>query len=179
MLFYSREELLTLCVSNNNVITFPLPSPTGLYVPTKRLRKRGRKGGTRARTRRRGHNVPLPSIIIANCQSINNKSDELLARTRFISEYRNCCAICYIETWLKPETPDSEIEPTGFKVFRGDRTPDSGKTKGGGLCIFINTSWCTNSTLKKHLCTPNLEVLVVSSRPFYLPREIPCIIFIR
>ena len=120
----------------------------------------------------------MPSLIIENCQSIDNKCDELHARTQLISEYRNSCAICYIETWLKPETPDSEIEPLGFKVFRGDRTPESGKTKGGGLCIFINTSWSTNSTIKQHICTPNLEVLVVSSRPFYLPREIPCTIFI-
>ena len=143
-----------------NISNYPVPSPSGLLTPTC-PRKRGRKGGIRARTQRRGFKVPLPSLIIENCQSINNKCDELHARTQFISEYRNSCAICYIETWLKPETPDSEIEPIGFKVFRGDRTPESGKTKGGGLCIFINTSWSTNSTIKQHICTPNLDVLVV------------------
>ena len=42
----------------------------------------------------------------------------------------------------------------------------------------MNNRWCNNVTVKDNKCTPKLELLVVSCRPYYLPREIPCIIFV-
>ena len=42
-------------------------------------RKRGKRGGVRRRNRRRWRHVPLPSIIMGNVRSINNKIDELPA----------------------------------------------------------------------------------------------------
>ena len=61
----------------------------------------------------------------------------------------------------------------------GDRTVGSGKELGtGGVCLFENNRWCNNVTVKDIKCTPKLELLVVSCRPYYLPREIPCIIFV-
>ena len=67
----------------------------------------------------------------------------------------------------------------GFSIYRSDRTSDSGKQLGtGGVCLFVNNLWCNNVTIKTKLCTPKLELLVVSCRPYFLPREIPCIIFV-
>ena len=112
-------------------------------------------------------------------QSLNNKVDELCARTKFISDYRNASVLCFTETWLKPDTPNTHVEPDGFTVYRGDRTVDSGKELGtGGVCLFVNNRWCNNVTVKDIKCTPKLELLVVSCRPYYLPREIPCILFV-
>ena len=179
MITYTREELINIgdTVDPSSLSSFSCSSSHP--SPYRRRRRRGKKGGARVRARSRGFKVPLPSLIIENCQSLNNKKDELSARTEFLSEYRNACAICYIETWLKPITPDINIEPDNFKVFRADRTIDSNKADGyGGLCIFINKSWSKNSTIKLRECSRHLEVLVLSTRPFYLPREITCVIFI-
>ncbi|KAI5621007.1 hypothetical protein C0J50_19433 [Silurus asotus] len=46
-----------------------------------------------------------------------------------------------------------------------------GKTRGGGLCVYINTEWCKNPVLVSTHCSSLLEFIVVRCRPFYLPRE--------
>ena len=37
--------------------------------------------------------------------------------------------------------------------------------------MFINENWCRNYKVRKKTCNQNLELLSVSFRPFYLPRE--------
>lgn len=39
--------------------------------------------------------------------------------------------------------------------------------------VFINSRWCHSGhvTIKQQICTPNIELLAVSLRPYYLPRE--------
>ncbi len=44
---------------------------------------RGRCAGIRNRLRERAHSPPLPSILLANVQSLENKMDDLRARIRF------------------------------------------------------------------------------------------------
>ncbi|KAK1802592.1 hypothetical protein P4O66_004242 [Electrophorus voltai] len=59
-----------------------------------------------------------------------------------------------------------------------DRTADSGKSRGGGVCVMVNNSWCNNAnvvTLTRS-CSPNLELLALKLRPFYLPREFTSVI---
>jgi len=178
---YSRDDLLSL-KDTIGAQTLPLDLLTlhfDILICNKRRRKRGRKGGVRARTKRRGNKLHLPSIILGNVQSLNNKVDELCARAKFLSEYRTASVLCFTETWLKSETPNNHIEPDGFSVYRADRTAESGKELGtGGVCLFVNNRWCKNVTIKDKICTPKLELLVVSCRPYFLPREIPCVIFI-
>ncbi|KAI3372196.1 hypothetical protein L3Q82_007057 [Scortum barcoo] len=69
--------------------------------------------------------------------------------------------------------PDNAIELAGRHTLRADRAAaDSGKTRGGGLCIYVNNkAWCTNSVIVGRHCSTNLEFLMVKCRPFYLPRE--------
>jgi len=59
----------------------------------------------------------------------------------------------------------------GFSLVRSDRTEDSLKESGGGICMYINNRWCKNISVKARYCDRNIELLVVSVRPFYLPRE--------
>ena len=68
---------------------------------------------------------------------------------------------------------DSHVNMEGFSLFRSDRTKDSGKKNGGGVCLFVNEKWChrNNMSLKHKVCTPNVELLTVSVRPYYIPRE--------
>ena len=44
-----------------------------------KIRKRGSRGGVRQRSRRPLARIPLPSIILANAQSLRNKTDDLQA----------------------------------------------------------------------------------------------------
>ncbi|KAK3533855.1 hypothetical protein QTP70_032967 [Hemibagrus guttatus] len=45
------------------------------------------------------------------------------------------------------------------------------KTRGGGVCVYINTEWCRNSVLVSSSCSLLMEFVTVRCRPFYLPRE--------
>ncbi len=55
--------------------------------------------------------------------------------------------------------------------IRSDRTVLSGKSKGGCLCLYINDRWCRQHTVREKICSSDVELLCVSLRPFYLPRE--------
>ncbi len=109
----------------------------------KRSWKRGKRAGVLVRLRRRAFQPPLPTILLANVQSLDNKLCELRARISYQRETRECCVICLTETWMSAMVPDSAIELTGFSVHRSDRTKElTGKSKGGGVCFYINNSWC-------------------------------------
>ncbi len=109
----------------------------------KRRRKRGKRAGVLVRLRRRLLRPPLPTILLANVQSLDNKLCELRARISYQRETRDCCIICLTETWMSAVVPDSAIELTGFSVHCSDRTKElTGKSRGGGVCFFINNSWC-------------------------------------
>ncbi|KAL6476687.1 hypothetical protein MHYP_G00151860 [Metynnis hypsauchen] len=56
--------------------------------------------------------------------------------------------------------PTRPLSPAGFSVHRADRTKDlSGKSKGGSVCFMISNA-------------EDLEYLIISCRPVWLPREI-------
>ncbi len=99
--------------------------------------------GIRNRLRKRAHSPPLPSILLANVQSLENKMDDLRARISFQRDIRDCNIICLTETWLTPSVPDTAVTPSdNFSVLRMDRTAEAGKSKGGGECFMINKKWC-------------------------------------
>ena len=166
-IIYTRSSLLDLRPGS------PSPKPKDYNEFPKDLlpRKRGKRGGVRKRVRSRRINPPLPTILFGNVRSLANKMDELNASTRYLHEFRESCLMCFSETWLNDQIPDSNIELPNFDIVRGDRTPESGKSKGGGLCLYINRRWCNNWSVKKKVCTPDYEILTVGLRPFYLPRE--------
>ncbi len=57
----------------------------------KRSRKRGKRAGVLVRLRRRAFRPPLPTILLANVQSLDNKLCELRARISYQRETRDCC----------------------------------------------------------------------------------------
>ncbi len=145
----------------------------------RRRRKRGKRAGVLIRLRRRAFRPPLPTILLANVQSLDNKICELRARISYQRETRDCCVICLTETWMSAIVPDSAIELTGFSVHRSDRTDElTGKSRGGGVCFYINNSWCDERNIHsiKSFCSPDLEFHTLLCRPFWLPREFTAII---
>ncbi len=121
----------------------------------------------------------MPSIHLANLRSLANKSDELQLLTRTNKDFLNSAALCFTETWLNGAIPDSALHLSGFQLFRADRvTESSGKTRGGGLCFYINEGWCTDVAVLKKMCCPNLEALFINCKPFYSPREFSSFILV-
>ena len=168
---YTRNELLRLRPPPPPPSSRPLMPTVNTKQDASKKRKRGRRGGVKNRLRRRPAKPPLPSVVFANVQSLYNKIDELHAKCRYDNVYREACVMAFCETWLDSTRPDDDIILDGFTVYRSDRTKESGKTRGGGLCIYINNRWCSNVKIHTTLCSPNLELLTLSVRPFYLPRE--------
>nr|XP_013769624.1 PREDICTED: uncharacterized protein LOC102215879 [Pundamilia nyererei] len=48
------------------------------------------------------------------------------------------------ETWLDPSIPDVAIVPEELSIDHQDRTKDSGKCRGGGMCTMTYKRWCTD-----------------------------------
>ncbi len=145
----------------------------------RRRRKRGKRAGVLVRLRRRAFRPPLPTILLANVQSLDNKLCELRARISYQRETRDCCVICLTETWMSAIVPDSAIELTGFSVHRSDRTKElTGKSRGGGVCFYINNLWCDERNIHsiKSFCSPDLEFHMLLCQPFWLPRDFTAII---
>ncbi len=75
--------------------------------------------------------------------------------------------------------PDSAIQLNRLTCYRADRdTALSGKTRGGGLCVYINKEWCNNAAVVSKHCSPLVEFMFVKCRPFYLPREFMAIVIV-
>jgi ribosome assembly protein 1 len=100
-------------------------------------------------------------VITGNVRSINNKIDELAANVSYDNTYRECCVILLTETWLTDNIPDICMALNNYSLVRGDRSEQSGKRHGGGVCAYINTHWCTNLVIKHTSCTADVEILSV------------------
>ncbi len=150
-----------------------------LNNPRRRKKHSGKCAGIRNRLRERAQSPPLPSIVLANVQSLENKMDDLRAGISFQRDIRDCNILCLTETWFTPSVPDTAVRLSdNFSVLRMDRTAEAGKTKGGGVCFMINKKWCDprNISILSRSCSPHLEYLSIICCPFYLPREFSSIV---
>ncbi len=150
-------------------------------TPRRRRTKkhRGKRAGIRNRLKERAHSPPLPSILLTNVQSLENKMDNLRARISFQRDIRDCNILCLTETWLTALVPDTAVTLSDkCSVLRMDRTAKASKIKGGGVCFMINKKWCDhrNISILSRSCSPHLEHLSIICLPFYLPCKIESII---
>ncbi len=148
----------------------------GAAVLVKRAlrQKRGKRAGAQVKLR-----TALPSIHLTNLRFLLNKTDELLILTRTNKDFSNSAALCFTETWLSETIPDNVLHLPGYQLFRSDRITElTGKTRGGGLCFYINEGWRSDVTTLKKTCSPNLEALFINCKPFYSPREFSSFILV-
>ncbi|KAK0135139.1 putative RNA-directed DNA polymerase from transposon X-element [Merluccius polli] len=176
-LFTQCEQLFALC---KPVVLLPEDRPV---IPKEllRRRRRGCRSGVKRREKKRRFKQAVPAVIMGNVRSLGNKTDELAALVKTQREYRECSIFCFTETWLHLRIPDSSVEIPGFSLVRGDRDFEkSRKKKGGGLAVYVSERWCNpgHVQVKESLCTPDIELLAVGLRPYYLPREFTCAIVI-
>jgi len=189
---YSSEFLLSLQSSHCQIDTTDFPIEILTHLPDyqqnsthqKKQRKRGKRGGAQRRLRKYGLSdrrriPPLPSVLLANMQSLRNKTDELEAYVKCMKEYRETCLLAFTETWLGDRDADEDLAITGFgRPIRLDRSSAiTGKSTGGGVCFYINEQYCNTVVVREKMCTPDLELLTISLRPYYLPREFPQLFF--
>uniref|UniRef100_A0A1A8ATP4 Reverse transcriptase domain-containing protein n=1 Tax=Nothobranchius furzeri TaxID=105023 RepID=A0A1A8ATP4_NOTFU len=121
----------------------------------------------------------LPSIILFNVCSLDNKLDYIRLQQATQREARDCCVYIFTETWLSDRVPDAAIQLDGMASFRADRNVAlCGKTRGGGLCVYVNEKWCKNALLASRYCSLLVEFVTVRCRPFYLPREFTTVFII-
>ncbi len=142
-----------------------------------RGRKRGKRGGIRARLRANPTRPALPTLMLSNLRSLENKLDLIQLTRSTQHEARDCCVFVFTETWLNDNIPDSAIQLNKLTCYRADRDKTlSGKSRGGGLCLYINKEWCNNAAVLSRHCSPLVEFMFVKCRPFYLPREFTAIV---
>ena len=78
----------------------------------------------------------------------------------------------FTETWLNNSIPDCAIQLERLTCYWADRAlVEGGKTRGGGLCVYINDAWCWDAVEVCKHCSPLMELMVLKCRPFYLPKE--------
>ena len=78
-------------------------------------------------------------MLHLNIRSLVGKVDEL--RSIFTFTKSTIHLLTLSETWLSADTLDSEIEISGYNVYRRDR-----KTKGGGVAVYIRNDICAVRT---------------------------------
>ncbi len=114
--------------------------------------------------------------MLSNVRSLENKLDLIQLSRSTQHEARDCCVT---ETWLNDTIPDSAIQLHGLTCYRADRDSSlSGKTRGGGLCVYVNKEWCNNAVVVTKHCSSLVEFMFVKCRPFYLPREFTAIVIV-
>ncbi|KAI2645993.1 Lariat debranching enzyme [Labeo rohita] len=158
----------------------PTPAPRPQWKRLKRRerrQKRGKRGGIRARLGASPHKPAIPSIVLANIRSLDNKLDYIRLLCSSQRNVKDCCVFVFTETWLSDSVSDRAIQLDQLTWYRADRVVVAGgKTRGGGLCVYINDAWCRDAVAVCKHCSPVLEFMVIKCRPFYLPREYTAIL---
>ena len=96
---------------------------------------------------------------------------ELHANAMFLTEYRDANLLCFSGMWREYTIDSQHLHVDGFgALIRTDRTEASMVQRGGGLCCFINEHWWNNHTVKRIICTPDIELLSISCPSVYLAR---------
>ncbi len=102
-----------------------------------RGRKRGKRRGIRARLRANPTRPALPTLMLSNVRSLENKLDLIQLSRSTQHEARDCCVFVFTETWLNDNIPDSAIQLNRLTCYRADRdTTLSGKSRGWWL-VFV------------------------------------------
>ena len=149
------------------------------HIKTKRKLKRGKRAGIKARLKTKPTRPAVPTILLSNVRSLENKLDELRLMRGSLKVWRDCCLFIFTESWLHENIPDEAVQLEGTTLFRADRdAASSGKSRGGGLCIYINKDWCVNAASVAQHCSELVEFSIVICRPFYLPREFTSVIVV-
>lgn len=72
----------------------------------------------------------LPTILLPNVQSWDDKIDKLHAQVKYQQDSKSCCMLTFTETRLEPSIPDCAVGPDSFSIYWHMGTKDSDKSGG-------------------------------------------------
>lgn len=128
----------------------------GVTQRCKRPCKCGTQAGISAKLKANTYRPAIPSILLSNIHSLENKMDYLSLDLTTQNKASDCCTLIFTETWLNFVIHNSMISMDGLTTFFADRSYDlSSKSWGGGVCIYINNKWCTNAEFVSSHCSPD------------------------
>ncbi|XP_028826321.1 uncharacterized protein LOC114784793 isoform X2 [Denticeps clupeoides] len=107
----------------------PTPAPRPQWRRLKRCerkQKRGKRGGVRARLAASPHKPAIPSIVLANVRSLENKLDYIRLLRSSQRNVKDCCVFVFTETWLSDSVPDRAIQLDQLTCYRADRVVVTG-----------------------------------------------------
>ena len=76
----------------------------------RKQRFHGKRSGCLVRIRRGVANLPLPSVLLAKVQLLENKCDELKAHVSYQRDIENCNILCFTESWLNNDIKNIQLE---------------------------------------------------------------------
>ncbi len=104
----------------------------------------------------------------ANCGRASHTNEKQGTAVLFASQKPGCLL------WFQTQPSSSRASP----CTAGIEQKSLGKSSGGGVCFYINNSWCNERNIHsiKSFSSPDLEFHMLLCRPFWLPREFIAII---
>ncbi len=105
----------------------------------------------------------------ANCGCASHTNEKQVTTVLFASQKPGCLL------WFQTQPSSSRASPCTARIRTKELT---GKSRGGGVCFYINNSWCNERNIHsiKSFCSPDLEFHTLLCRPFWLPRDFTAII---
>lgn len=81
----------------------------------------------------------------------------------------------WMSYWQKaagPPKPAQSLQLTDFLLYEQTEKEKKGKKRwGGGVCVYMNDQGCWQATVHAVVCNPDIQLLCLLLRLFYLPRE--------
>ncbi len=103
-----------------------------------------------------------------NCGRASHTNEKQGTAALFASQKPGCLL------WFQTQPSSSRASPCTARIEQKELT---GKSRGGGVCFYINNLWCDERNIHsiKSFCSPDLEFHTLLCRPFWLPREFTAI----
>ena len=109
------------------------------------------------------------SLAHINIRSLFRKLEDII---RILTD-GDVCVLGISETWLNRSVPDSMIGIGNYDVYRSDRSAASGKSTGGGVCLYVHTKYNTTARDDITVCMQDIEIIWIrlslkDTRPTYI-----------
>ncbi|KAK0132218.1 hypothetical protein N1851_032982 [Merluccius polli] len=148
---YTRDQLMTL----RHTTLLARERPT---IPEElKRRRRGCRAEVKRRMEKRKFKPYIPAVITGNVRSLANKVDELEALARTEREF--------------------SIMEVSWKHGPSQRHHRDWQEESC-LAVLMNNRWChpRHASVKERVCSPDIELVGVGLRPYYLPWEFTSVI---
>ncbi len=109
------------------------------------------------------------SFAHLNIRSLFGKLEDII----HILNKGDICLLGISETWLNQAVPSTMLNIPHYDIYRSDRTANSGKQTGGGVCMYVHTKYNVVPREDLYVCNPDIEVMwmrlsLKDTRPTYI-----------